>query len=379
MTGIITGTGMVTSVGINKRSSFARLCAGQEGRRPLQFFDRDRFNLQMAYELSAGIPLIPHHLRASQLLVMAVKEAVMFSQLDVHSSRTIAFVGTGLRELRSLELWAAGEQSLHASELHFGDALRAATGREIPVTTLSNACSASNFALGLAEDAISLGEADVVIVAGCDSLSESMFGLSDRVNPLHPERVQPFDQQRRGVLLGEGAAAVVIESAAHAEARSANRLAELRSVGISCDAHHETAPDLDGIVRSILDAHQRAGVAAEDIDLLMAHGTGTHLNDKTEALALQEIFGNQSKSPFVTGLKSLIGHTSGASALIGVVSAIECMQQSKIPPTIGLQNPIKEAEGLRFVTEAELSVPMQLAQVNAFGFGGVNAVSILEK
>lgn len=380
----ITGTGMVTSVGLDKQTSFDQLCAGTDGRRPLQFFDQERFNLQMAYELSADIAAVAPHRRASQLLAMAVKEAIASAQLDcthIHpDTRIVAFVGTGLRELRSVEEWASGDYSMDVKELHFGSVISEAIGRSIPVTTLSNACSASNFALGLAADHIALGEADVVIVAGCDSLTESMFGLSDRVNPLRPDRVQPFEKGRRGVLLGEGGAALVLESVEHATARGVTPCAQLRGVGMSCDAHHETAPDVEGVVRSITDAYKQADVAASDIDILMAHGTGTHLNDKTEALALQTVFDGQPRTPWITGLKSMIGHTSGASALIGVISAIECLHQGKIPPTVGLETPIEEASSLNFVLEPMVSTtPMHCAQVNAFGFGGVNAVAIVER
>jgi 3-oxoacyl-[acyl-carrier-protein] synthase II len=153
----------------------------------------------------------------------------------------------------------------------------------------------------------------------------------------------------------------------------------LRGVGISCDAHHETAPDLTGVLRSIRDAHRRANITSDHVDLIMAHGTGTHLNDQVEALALQKVFGSNKTAPLTTALKSLIGHTSGASALVGVVTSIECMRQSKIPPTFGLHDRIEEAEGLDFVVEEAKSAPLQFAQVNAFGFGGVNAVAILEK
>lgn len=375
----ITGTGMITSLGLNKNTCFAQFCQGKTGCRPLQFFEPERFNLKVAYELSAQQESIKKHYRATQLLCTAISEAISSAKVDLRQGRLAVLIGTGLRELRSLELWCSNQQDLQVNELHFGSAVREVIGRDDLTIAFSNACSASNFALGLAEDMITLGDVDTVVVAGCDSLTESMFGLSDRVNPLRPECIQPFDRNRRGVLLGEGAAAIVLESKEQAKERGANCLAWLRGVGISCDAHHETAPDLEGILRSIQDAHGRAEITSNDVDLIMAHGTGTHLNDKVEALALQEVFGGQDEPPFITGLKSLTGHTSGASALVGVVTAIECMRQGRIPPTQGVHYLMQEAEGLNILVEEAETESLQFAQVNAFGFGGVNAVAILEK
>lgn len=379
MRSVITGSGMVTSVGADKESSFAAFCAGMSGNKPLQSFDRTRFNLTHAYEIadrSPGSPDVPA--RSTTWLCAAVNEALgMAGLVPGQEGRVVLLVGTGLRELRSLELWWADHQPFEVAELHFGHALRRTTGLPVPVTTLSNACAASLFALGLAEDLLALDQADVVIVAGCDALTESMFGVSDRASLLRPTVLQPFESERRGVLLGEGAAAVVLESAAHAERRGAAPLAVLHGVGMSCDAYHETAPDQAGMLRAMQDAHGRAGVREEAIDLLMVHGTGTTLNDEVEARAIRELFGAHVSRLLVTALKSMTGHTSGASGLVGVVTAMECLRHGRVPPTLGLSVPIPEAADFDFVREEARPVEIKTAQVNAFGFGGVNAVAIL--
>jgi 3-oxoacyl-[acyl-carrier-protein] synthase II len=147
---------------------------------------------------------------------------------------------------------------------------------------------------------------------------------------------------------------------------------------MTCDASHVTAPDHDGIVRAIRDAHTRARITPEAVDLLLAHGTGTLLNDETEAGALMTVFGERLRSVPVTAIKSMTGHTSGASALVGIVSAIEAMRQRRIPPTTNLQTPIAKAAGCDFVTGSVRHAQPTIAQVNAFGFGGVNGVVILE-
>jgi 3-oxoacyl-(acyl-carrier-protein) synthase len=232
------------------------------------------------------------------------------------------------------------------------------------------------FALAVGIDLLDLDEADVVVVAATDSITESMFGLLDRVNGQPPTEVRPFDVDRRGVILGEGAAAVVVEPLARARSRGVTPLAVVRGVGVTCDAHHVTAPLRAGIGRAFRDAHHRAGCGPEQIDLVMAHGTGTVLNDQTEALALVDVFGEVPARPVLTALKSLIGHTSGASGLIGLVTAIGVLGTGKIPPTVNHTTPLAELGGWRLATRPGRA-DVRTAQVNAFGFGGVNAVAVL--
>lgn len=373
----ITGTGMMTSVGSDPKGCFEAFCSGVSGNRRLQAFDAQKFHAQHAYEI-ADREGGERPGRASEWLCHAITQALDEAALDCAPDEVVMLVGTGLRELRSFELWWMGRAAMTAEDLHFATVVRQRTGLTGPVWTFSNACAASNFALGLGADLLTLQEARAVVVAGCDSITESMFGLLDRVNPLHPERVQPFDRDRRGVLMGEGAAALVLEPAEAASTRGARVRAWLRGVGMSCDAHHVTAPHRDGIVRAINDAHCRSAVTPEEIDLLMVHGTGTLLNDSTEARAVGDVFGAHVRQMAVTGIKSMTGHTSGASGLVGVLTAIECMQSGRIPPTVGLNSPIDEAADFRFIVGAAERARPHLAQVNAFGFGGVNAVVVLE-
>ena len=376
----ITGAGMLTSVGQGVDACFRALCAGTSGVKPLQAFDAARYDVQRAYEIEdrEGGRDVPR--RSSRWLCAAIAEAVASAGLSPDAARPLPIlVGTGLRELRSLELWWSGAP-LELHELHFGGALHEAQGARGPVITVCNACAASSFALGLAEDMLALGQADAVIVAGCDSITESMFGLADRANPGgRPERLQPFDRDRRGVVLGEGAAAVVLERPDRAASRGAPPLAWLRGVGMSCDAYHETAPSLDGVQRAMRDAHRRSGVSAGEIDLLMAHGTGTSLNDENEIQALRGVFGARAPSVMISGIKSMTGHTSGGSGLVGVITAIQSMIHGRVPPTVGLSRPLDAGEGLDFVTGAAREAAIRVAQVDAFGFGGVNAVAILER
>jgi len=376
MTYAITGSAMKTSLGEDKCTCFESLCSGHSGRKRLQAFTADHFNVRNAYEIDDRPGGVDRVLRATELLCDAVQAAVQEAALPP-DARCVVVVGTGLRELRTLELfWTVGTP-MTIDQLHFERAVNRRLHTSFPVITLANACSASSFALAVGEDFLRDGTFDFAIIGGCDTVTKSMFGLLDRVNPSHPDAVRPFDRDRRGVLMGDGAAAVVLESRASADARGVPVLATLRAVGTSCDAAHETAPDPAGIARAIEDAYQRAGVAPEDIDIIMAHGTGTPLNDKAEAEAMQRVMRQHVSHPRICAMKSMTGHTSGASGLVGVVTAIEAIECGMLPPTVGLEHLMPEAHAMNIVNEAT-PVNARLAQVNAFGFGGVNAVAILE-
>ena len=370
----ITGTGMVNSVGTNRHAAFDGFCRGESGSKPLVHLDGGRFKMQRAYEIADGASAF----RATWLLVQAIQEAVSASGIDAARQRVVVLVGTGLRELRRVEQWHTDGAACPAQQLHFGAAVEQLLGAGVQVITIANACSASLFTLALAEDLLRLDAADAVVVAGTDSITFSMFGLVDRTNPDPPAHLAPFDQTRKGVLMGEGAAAVVLETDRGAADRGVERLAWLRGVGISCDAHHETVPERTGMLAAMTDAHHRSGTLPSDVDLLFPHGTGTPMNDKTEALAIADLFGDRVNTVVMTGLKSLTGHTSGASGLTAAVTAIECLRRGRIPPTLHFENPMSEAREFAVVTQAT-EQPVRLAQVNAFGFGGVNAVALLER
>jgi len=374
----MTGSAMLTSVGADKNTCFQNFCLGISGNKPLQSFDLDKFNVKRAYELSDGDRSVDDKTRATKWLCQVINEAIDEADIREFDGRVVVLIGTGLRELRSLELWWVDQTPMHIRELHFGGAVRSECGMSVPVMTISNACAASNYALGIATDMLALDEADIVIVAGVDSITESMFGLLDRVNPNNPEIVQPLDDKRQGVLMGEGAAAIVLETTKHARARGKESSITIRSVGLNCDAFHETAPDVNGIADAMRDAHSRAEVEPKEIDVIINHGTGTQLNDAAEVKAINEVFGQHASRPHISALKSIIGHTSGASGLVGVVAAAECIRQSRIPPTLGLGTPMEEAKNLNIVQGAAAACDVNLAQINAFGFGGVNAVVMME-
>jgi 3-oxoacyl-[acyl-carrier-protein] synthase II len=179
--------------------------------------------------------------------------------------------------------------------------------------------------------------------------------------------------------MGEGAAAIVLQRAP-ADGRPAPRsLGRLSAVIQNCDGSHETAPDAGGIGRALRLAHAEAGIDRHDVDLILAHGTGTKLNDDTEARALADFYGDHAAGVMLAGVKAMTGHTAGASGLVSVITGIHIMQEGKIPPQPGLHDPIDAAAAFDVVTEARTGCEVRRIQVDAFGFGGVNAVAILER
>jgi 3-oxoacyl-[acyl-carrier-protein] synthase II len=286
----------------------------------------------------------------------------------------VALVGTGLRELSAVEDHALAGASFPVRRLHFAGVVGDALPGVADAITISNACSAGGHALALAQDLVELGEADAVVVAAADTMTRSMLAMIGLVAPGRTARVRPFDSDRDGVLLGDGAAAIVVVP----ESWRGRALARLAGTGVSCDAYHQTAPDVDGICRAMRDAFDRADRKPSTVDLVVAHGTGTALNDPVECEALRKVVLGAGGEPIVTAVKGAVGHTSGTAALVNVDVALRCLAQGVVPPVVGLRDVLDEGAGLRFVVRDPVPLDAGLVQVNAFGFGGVNAVTLLE-
>lgn len=349
-------------------ATFAQLLQGACGVGPLRFFDAARVRVTHGYHIADDDHEIPQ--RAHRWVSRCVERTLRDAGIEPARQRTMVIVGTGLGGLREVERAALGQVPADAEALHFASAIRARVSGLAGIITLSNACSASGHALGLAQDLLETGEADVVVAAGADSMTASMVAMIGRFAEVPTERVRPFDQERGGVLLGDAAAAAVLTRKPHGRP-----LARVVATAMTCDAHHETQPDRGGIERAIAAAFLRAEREPEDIELVVAHGTGTALNDPCEASALAGIFG---KSPLVTGVKGAVGHTSGTAALINLDVAVRAIASEQVPPVVGLVRPIAEAEPLSLVLGKPVARKVRRALINAFGFGGVNTISLVE-
>lgn len=363
---VVGATALVCCHG-DQQQTWHALVGGLSGATPLTIVEPDRVGVGYGYEIDdAGLGA---RSRPSRLLHRVLRDLGERGEVDPRRERTAVVVGTGLGETRTLELDHLAGRPTPLSDLHFRAVVRDALRGVDDIVTLSNACAASGYAMAVALDMLELGEADAVVVAATDSMTESMLAMIGLIGSEHTERVQPFDRARRGVLLGEGAAAVVLRRSERTD------LPAVRGVAVSCDAHHETAPLPAGMAGVMREAHERAGTRPQDVDLVVAHGTGTGLNDPTEMAALATVF--DGTRPLVTGIKGATGHTSGAAALMSLIVAVDAMRHGVVPAVTGLDDPIDEA------VAAELAVstrarPVHLVQVNAFGFGGVNSVVLLE-
>jgi 3-oxoacyl-[acyl-carrier-protein] synthase II len=368
---LVASCAAVTCLG-DEDATFAALLWGASGVGDLRGVTPD-VNVRRAYHLdNAG----PGRLCASRWLTGVVATALARAKVDLRDRRVAALVGTGLRELRTVESWVADGADLRAEQLHLAEAVRRAAPELTGTLTISNACSAAGHALALGQDLIELGDADVVVVAGTDTMTESMLAMIGRFDADPTERIRPFDADRSGVLLGDGAAAVVLVPE---RADPPEPVARLLGTGLSCDAYHETAPDRSGIARAVGDALERTGRTPQDVDVIFAHGTGTAQNDPAEADVIRSVFDRAEPGPLITAIKGAVGHTSGASALTSLAMAVHSLRRGVVPPVVGLRTPLAEADGLRLVVGAPRPAPLTVAQVNAFGFGGVNAVTLVER
>lgn len=358
---LIAASVLLTCLGDGEQT-FAGLLKGVSGASPLRHPVPGPINVDFGYHISDRDP----HGYAGDLLAECVVRAIADARLNPRRERVVAIVGTGLRELAVVER----EGSIDPDRLHFGQSVPGVDH----VITIANACSAGGHALALAQDMIECGEADAVVVGAADLMTTSMLAMIGRVAETPTDQVRPFDKDRPGVLLGEGASAIVVVG----ESWAGPRLARLLATGMSCDAYHETAPDVAGICRAMDQAFVRCGRSAGEVDLVIAHGTGTALNDPAECEALRRTVLAGGGNPPITAVKGALGHMSGAAALANVDVALRCLAGGEVPPVVGLREILPEGAGLAIVKDAPLNHWPRLVQVNAFGFGGVNAVTLLE-
>jgi 3-oxoacyl-[acyl-carrier-protein] synthase II len=258
-------------------------------------------------------------------------------------------------------------------------------GAHGPVSAGVLACASGNYALLEARRLILAGEADVVIAGGADAgICAAMFAGLSNMGPLsrrndEPERAsRPFDAQRDGFVFGEGAAVLVVESAAHAHKRGARIYGSVAGGALTSDAFHLSAPEPSGAfaARAIELALERTGTRAADVDYVCAHGTGTRANDVTETMALHQALGAEAGRVPVSAPKSMVGHLIGAAGSLAAMVCLLAMRDGVVPPTINLEYPDPECD-LDYIPLHAREIPVHTAITNAFGFGGQNCVVVL--
>jgi 3-oxoacyl-[acyl-carrier-protein] synthase II len=401
----VTGLGAVTPVGTGKDEVWASLLAGRLGFAPVASFDTKAFNVHLGAEVRGFSPasyvrrLDPQRMgRASQLAIAAARLALADAGLGGAPAEPGEAVlipglagvamGTTSGEPREVERfddrYLAGELDEVGAEfmtLYPCHMIAVHVARELELagvnTMIPAACAAGNYALAHAVDVLRAGRAELMLAGGADAFSRITYAGFARLGAIAPERCQPFDRRRKGMIPGEGAAVLVLEPLDAARRRGARIYAEVAGYGLSCDAHHMTAahPEGDGAVRAMSRALADAGVAPEEVSYISAHGTGTPTNDRLEAIAVGRVFGAGTRVP-ISSIKSMLGHTMGAASAIEAAVCALAVATDEIPPTMGLEDPEND---LDYVPNAARRLRVEVAMNNAYAFGGNNASTIFRK
>jgi 3-oxoacyl-[acyl-carrier-protein] synthase II len=395
----VTGVGVVSSIGLGRDAFFRGLRAGASGISPVASFDASSLGRQLAGEVKSFEPR--DHLthaeqrrmgRCSAMALAAARMALTDADLDtadVAGPRTAVVLGTTMGEAQLQadlqKTWIVdGPQAVRPSLIpKVGSTLlpihvARAVGARGMVLTLPAACAAGNYAIGFAADLIRAGRADVVVTGAAELLQELQFSGFVRLAAMAPEKCQPFDLNRQGLLLGEGAGLLILESEAHATRRGARLQAEVGGYGLSCDGYHITRPhpEAAGSISAMRQAIARSGLSGTDVDFVNAHGTGTKHNDAAEAKVMREVFGDR-RVP-ISSMKSMLGHCMGAASALEAIGCVFTLETGIYPPTIGYETPDPECD-LEVVANAARSGEADVVVNNSLAFGGYNAVAVFAR
>lgn len=374
---VITGFGVVSAVGLGKKPLSEALQTGRSGVSQLTLFDTQGCRCHSGAIVPAATPSIDEigRSRTEILLTHATAEALADAGFTAGWSRLRIFQGTAHGPL---DLWESAINPCAAHPHKLGASLWSSLAERVDITTTTNACVASTWALGLALGAIRRGETDLVLVAGVECLTKFLFCGFDSLRSLTSTQCRPFDRRRDGLVLGEGAAVIVLESATAAIRRQAPIKAELLGFGAASDVHHLTSPDPSG--RGLAGALKRV---MKDADLkavpdyINLHGTGTIQNDRMEIAALRRTLGPAAEKIAISGTKAVTGHTSGAAGVIETVICLCLLAEKFIPATVGLEIPDSTFGSMNFIMNDPRPFYGKVLMSLNSAFGGNNAAIVL--
>lgn len=405
---VVTGLGVVTSLSCQVEDLWQRLLAGQSGIHVLRLFDTSDFKIKIGgdiYDWNPESYISGKELkridRFSQLALVASTDAIAQSGLDFSKedvTRIGVIIGSGIGGLSEIEAqmtrliqkgpdrvspFVVPKMMINAA----GGNLTMWFGLKGPNYTVASACASATNAIGDAFRSIQNNEADVVITGGTEAAMtrmglsgfQNMNALSERSDD--PTRAsRPFDADRDGFVLSEGAGILIFEELERAKARGANIFAEVLGFGCSADAGHITQPDEQGAgaAKAMSAALLDGGLNPDEVDYINAHGTSTPLGDKAETQAVKSVFGGRAKQVCISSTKSSLGHSLGASGGIEAVISVKAVQANVAPPTINLETPDPECD-LDYTPNQARELPIRVAMSNSFGFGGHNASIVIGK
>ena len=405
---VVTGLGAITPIGNNLEDYWQGLVTGRNGIDTVTRFDASRHDCRIAGEVKG---FDPHDYldrkeakrmdRFAQFAVAASLQAVAHAKLEItplNASQVGVLIGTGIGGLKVLEdqseiLLTKGPDRCSPFMIPMMIGNMAAgltaiqTGAKGPCSCTVTACAAGSNALGDAFRLIQGGYAQAMICGGTEAavtpLSFAGFAsaraMSTRNNdPAHASR--PFDRDRDGFVLGEGAGILILENLDHAISRGATIYAEIVGYGATCDAYHMTSPspDGEGAVRAMSLALKNGNVMPDQVDYINAHGTSTSANDSTETKAIKKVLGEHAYKVAVSSTKSMTGHLLGGSGGIEAVATVLAVERDCAPPTINLENPDTECD-LDYVAHKSRPMKINIATSNSFGFGGHNVMLVFKK
>jgi 3-oxoacyl-[acyl-carrier-protein] synthase II len=403
---VVTGLGVVSPIGIGHRAFWEGLVSGRPGVTRISRFDPAGLATQIAAEVRDFDPSsymdrkeVRRNDRFVQFAYAATRMAMEHAGLTItpgNAVRTGVFIGSGIGGIATWEEQhrimlerGADRVSPFFVPMMIVNMASGVTailiGAKGPSASVVTACATGGNAIGDAARLIERGEADVMLAGGTEAAITplaiagfaSMKAMSTRND--EPARAsRPFDANRDGFVMGEGAGVVVLEALDHAEARGAPILADLIGYGVTTDAYHITQPDPDGdgAYRSMAAALADAGAAPEEVDYINAHGTSTPYNDRLETLAINRLFGAHARRLAVSSTKSMTGHLLGAAGGVEFIACVLALQHQVIPPTINYETPDPACD-LDYVPNAARAARLRTVLSNAFGFGGHNAILVL--
>jgi 3-oxoacyl-[acyl-carrier-protein] synthase II len=405
---VVTGVGLVSPLGIGTAANWEALCAGRSGIGPITRFDASGFSSRIAGEVKGFDPLAFIEKRDVKKMDVFIQYAIAASQFAVDDARLAftpaeaprvgVFIASGIGGFSTIErehraLLEGGPRRI--SPFFIPSAIINLASGQVsirfgakgPNSATCTACSASAHAIGDAYQMIRRGDADVMIAGGSEAAITpmgvggfaAMRALSTRNDA--PERAsRPFDKDRDGFIMGEGAGVLILEEYGRAVRRGAPIYAEVVGYGLSADAYHITAPseDGDGAVRVMQMAIDRAGIRPDEVDYINAHGTSTPHNDRLESLAIKRCFGDHAYRLAISSTKSMHGHLLGAAGGLEAGITALVLRHQIVPPTINLETPDPECD-LDYVPNAARRLRVTYALSNSFGFGGTNAALLFKR
>lgn len=396
---VVTGMGIISPIGNNITEFYVGLKNGICGIDKIKSFDTRNWKFQTGAEIKNFAPTnffskkeLRRMDRASQITLVACDEAVKMSGIDftkIDTTKVGVSLGTTLggtilasKYYKKLKL----KNKIYASCLLDYPLYSAGTriciryGILGPNVVISTACSSSNVAISYGFDLIRYGEMDVMIVGGFDTMCELTWAGFGVLRNVSPDICQPFDKNRKGLVLGEAAGILILEELTHAINRGAKIYAEVAGYGCSTDAYHMTAPDMTatGPAMAMTAALNDAGIEPSQIDYINAHGTGTVYNDLIETKAIKKVFGEYAKSVPVSSTKSQVGHTLGACGAVELITCCLAINHNFVPPTINYETPDPQCD-LDYVPNKSREKKVNYALSNTFGFGGNNCSVIIKR